>query len=288
MATYRGRTDEMTQVTLPSAIEIVAWDRPRAAPGARVGLDVRTRFVGNGAQAQVQLRDGSGTRFQTFAEGITASRLRADVLVPRDARDSLVAEVRLPNHGLQASSPPLPLTPPIAVRDATWRKDGAEAAESRRGDVLALTAAVDGAPDGLEAEIAIFEHDADGAHDLITRFPVIVRHQQVEAEWEFEYHEDTDDLPTDDETEDGYRPPEYFFEVDVGGVREESDRLEFQDWVELHRTDADGAPISGANYILHLADGTTREGSLDASGTAREDGLPPGPLRVEFPDRETL
>jgi hypothetical protein len=281
MATYRGQTDETTQVTLPSAIEIVVWDRPCAAPGARVGLDVRTRFVSNGAQAQVQLRDGSGQTHRTFAEGITAGRLRADVLVPRNARDSLTAEVRLPRHGLQAVSPPLPLTPPITVRDVTWQKDGGEATEARRGDILTLTAAVDGAPDGLEAEIAIFEHDADDAHDLITRFPVIVRHEQVEAEWEFEYHEDTDDIPTENEDPDGYRPPEYFFEVDVGGVRAESEPVVFQDWVEFVFRDAYGTPRQDIEeVVLQLPDGSERREPVGPTGRVQLDDLPPGRTHI--------
>lgn len=282
---HKGDTDTVTTVALPSAIDRVGWNRSRAAPGAHVGLDVRTRFVGNGAQVQVQLRDASGTPHRTFTEGITAGRVRANIPVPADARDALVADVTLPQHGLQASSPPLLLTPPVTVRDAMWRADGAEAREARRGDVLTLTAAVDGAPDGLEAEITVFEHDADGAHDLVTRFPALVRNQKVETEWLFEYHEDTDDIPADDEMETGYQHPEYFFRVDVGGVRAESGRLPFQDWIEFFIRDPLGSVLPNWTCAVRFPDGDTRRATTDAHGVLRLDNIPPGPCTVDlYPD----
>lgn len=283
MSEHKGQTNEVTEVKLPSAIEQVAWTQSQAAPEGTVGLEVFTRFVGNGAPVEIKLTDKQGRTHGTFKDGLYANRLRAEVQVPPKAKDALFAEVKLSKHGLSQKSPPLLLIPPVTIRNAKW-----SAQEARRGDVLTLSADVKGAPDGREAQITIFEHDADGAHDRITQFVAYVEREHVEAEWEYEYHEDTDDIPTDEEAEQGYAPPEYFFRVEVGGVAEDSELLTFKDWIELHRRSADGTPVANARYELHLADGTTREGTLDEEGRAREEDLPPGPLTYTFPDRNAL
>ncbi|HHP7238378.1 hypothetical protein [Longibacter sp.] len=288
MPTHRGSTNETHQIQLDSAIEVVSWSRRQAAPGSRVGLQIQTHFVGNGAVVQIQLRDQAGTTFQTYTEALTANRLRAQIPVPGDAEDILFADITLPDHGLSATSPPLSLLPRIQLDDLQWIKDGEDVTEARRGDVLTLSASATGAPDGTEAELVILEHDADGAHDLVTRFPTKINGEKVEAEWEFEYVEDTDDIPADGDAEDGYQHPEYIFRVDVGGLQARSNLITFKDWFEIQRVSEDGTPISDERYVLHLANGKTREGSLDADGTAREEDLPPGPISFEFPDRKSL
>jgi len=280
----KGSTGEVHVVHLSSAIDVVTWSRRQAAPGARVGLQLRTHFIGNGARVQIQLRDQAGTTFQTYTEGLTANRLRAQIPVPGDAEDILFADITLPDHGLSATSPPLSLLPRIQLDDLQWIKDGEEATEARRGDVLTLSASATGAPDGTEAELVILEHDADGAHDLVTRFPTKIHGEKIEAEWEFAYVEDTDDIPADPELEDGYAHPEYFFRVDVAGLREGSDVVAFQDWVRIVVEDDFGEPASSADYVLHLPNGTQRRGVLDETGALHETDLPPGPIRVECPD----
>jgi hypothetical protein len=282
MPTHRGSTNETHQIQLDSAIDVVSWSRRQAAPGARVGLQLNTHFVGNGAVVQIQLRDQAGTTFQTYSEALTANRLRAQIPVPGDAEDILFADITLPDHGLSATSPPLSLLPRIQLDDLQWLKDGEEATEARRGDVLTLSASATGAPDGTEAELVILEHDADGAHDLVTRFPTKITGEKIEGEWEFAYVEDTDDIPADGDAEDGYQHPEYIFRVDVGGLQATSDLITFKDWIEIRARDAFRTPVADASYTLHLPDGTQREGTLDSDGLAREEDLPPGPIRVEF------
>ncbi|MFQ5551509.1 MAG: hypothetical protein ACE5FJ_09775, partial [Gemmatimonadales bacterium] len=209
---------------------------------------------------------------------IYGNRFAAEVRVPPDAERALYATVTLPAHGLERRSPALRLLPVIEVTNAVWSEEVA-----RRGDVLTLSADVEGAPDGIEATLTIYEHDADGAHDLVTRFPVYVENNRVEAEWEFEYHEDTDDIPTSEEAEQGYQAPEYFFRVNIGGVGADSGLLQFRDWIQVELVNAEGRPVPEADYELTLPDGTTRTGTLDDNGIAREEDVPPGPVRLVFP-----
>jgi hypothetical protein len=277
MSEHKGQTDKVTTVTLPSAVEAVQWAVVRAAPGATVGLDVFTRFVGNGATLQIKITDHRGTTHGSFKDQIHNNRLSAEVPVPPKAREALYAEVSFPKHGLSGSSPALLLTPPIEVDAAAWSQS-----EARRGDVLTLSADVRGAPDGTGARIEIFEHDADGAHDPVTTFQTLVDGGGVAAEWEYEYHEDTDDIPRDEEAGSGYRPPEYFFRVEVEGITAESDLLTFKDWIEIELLDNLGQPQANRSYEIHFPDGSSQSGTLDANGRAEVKDAPPGPYQVLF------
>jgi len=49
-----------------------------------------------------------------------------------------------------------------------------------------------------------------------------------------------------------------------------------------------GEPIADIKYVLHLPDGSQREGAVDANGYAREEDIPPGRVRVEFKDLDDL
>ncbi len=278
MSTYQGETDQIHPITLASTLEQVYWTRTAAAPGSRVGLEVFTHHVGHGAAMTIALTDEEGHRHGSFVDRIYGNRFAAELQVPPEARSALYATVTLAAHGLEQCSPALRLFPIIAVTNAAWSQDVA-----RRGDILTLTAEVTGAPDGVEGTLKIYEHDADGAHDLITQFPVYVENDSIEAEWEFEYHEDTDDIPTAEEATRGYRAPEYFFRVDVGGIRAESGLLRFRDWVHVELISALGRPVPEADYELTLADGSTRTGTLDDNGIALEEDVPPGPVRLVFP-----
>lgn len=279
MAKHKGQTDKTHQVKLPSSIERVQWSDLRAAPGGTVGLEIYTRYVGNGARLKIRLTDHRGTTHGTYKAQIHNDHLSTDIQVPPKAEKALYAEVNFSKHGLKQKSPALVLTAPVTVENAAWSKS-----EARRGDVLTLSADVEGVPDGTEATIEILEHDEDGAHDPVTELSALVEKKKVEAEWKYEYHEDTDDLPTEEEAEKGYQPPEYFFRVEVEGITAESGLLTFKDWVEIEFRDESGERVPEKKYVIHLADGSKREGTLDAEGYAKEENVPPGPIKVSFPD----
>ena len=273
---HNAPTGEVTTVTLASSVESVAWTAAEAAPGGEVGLEVQTRFVGRGARLDVTLTDGDGARFGPFSDTLWSDRFRTRIAVPPDATGVLVAEAKLPRRGVQATSPPLLLAPRVQVADAKW-----SASEARRGDVLTLTASARGAADGTPARLSIWEHDADGAHDPITEISAEVAGEQVEAEWAYEYHEDTDGIATAEEAERGYHPPEYFFRCDVLGVTAESGLLTFKDYLDVALADESGAPSPDQRVVAVLADGSRQEARTDADGRARFEGLPPGPVHLE-------
>jgi len=285
LSEHNGQTDEVTKIELPSSIQQVLWSKSQAAVGGEVSLDVFTHYVGNGSDLEIEFTDHAGKSIAKYKEKIAGNHFRASIIIPDKAEKALYANVELPKHSLKQKSAPLLVLPQIKITNVKWDKK-----EARRGDILKLTADIEKVSDGTEAEIEIWEHDADEAHDLITKFPAIVENGKVEMEWEYEYHEDTDEIPTQEEKEkygEEYNPPEYFFTVTVRGVKagqnQESGLLTFRDWIEILLTNGPEEPISDEPYILYLPDGETIEGKTDNDGFVRHEKIPPGKIFVAFP-----
>lgn len=286
MTAHQTQTDQIKKVQLASAIERVLWTKRMATSGGLVGLEIFTHYVGNGSSLEIELSDQTGKNFSKYKEKISGNRFWTQIKVPAEAKQAFYANVKLPKHGLQMKSNPLILLPPVEITNAKWDKK-----EARRGDVLKLTADVKGAEDETEGEIEIWEYDSDGGHDFITKFPVLVKNKKVEVEWEYEYHEDTDEIPTEEELQkygNHYNPPEYFFRVRIGGISADSPLLQFKDWIEIGLKAEDENPIPDQDYILYLADGTERKGKLDQNGYAKLENIPPGKCYVEwvYPEEE--
>jgi hypothetical protein len=55
-------------------------------------------------------------------------------------------------------------------------------------------------------------------------------------------------------------------------------------WVEFVLLDMEGNPVSGQRYKVGLPDGTTRQGTLDATGTVRVEGIRHGTCTISFVD----
>lgn len=168
---------------------------------------------------------------------------------------------------------------PRLITNARWGQGVA-----RRGDIVKMLADTQGISDGTEAMISIYEHDQDGAHDFITKFATTVKQNKIESKWDFKYHKDTDEIPTAEESEKGYNPPEYFFEVTFEGQKAKSGLLDFKDWIEIKLVNILEEPVGDEEYVLHLPDGQQRKGKLDSKGYAIERDIPPGKCKVEFPN----
>ncbi|HLG32068.1 MAG TPA: hypothetical protein VI362_03440 [Ignavibacteriaceae bacterium] len=276
---HSGDTDKKQEIKLESSIEQILWTKNSSSPGGKIGIEVFTKFVGNNSEQKIEISDKSGKTFETIKGKIIGNHYWKEITVPEKAKDELYAEVKLSKHSLSKKSLVLYLFPLVEIKNLKWDKD-----EVHRGDVLKLTADIKGLADGNQAEIQIWEHDADQAHDLITKFPVTIKNQKVEAEWEFQYVDDTDDIPTGEESENGYQWPEYFFRVIAAGKSADSGLLKFKDSIEINLQFDDGEGIADEEYIIILPDGKEIKGSLDKNGYAREDKIPPGKFEISFPN----
>ena len=54
-------------------------------------------------------------------------------------------------------------------------------------------------------------------------------------------------------------------------------------WIEIELVDEEDAPVPGVPYKVTLPDNKVAEGTLDATGFARIDGIDPGTCKVSFP-----
>ncbi len=55
-------------------------------------------------------------------------------------------------------------------------------------------------------------------------------------------------------------------------------------WVEIELVDTDGNPVPGEEYQIVVPGGTTVDGTLDAQGQARVEGIDPGTCQITFPN----
>lgn len=281
MEKHSGKTGKIKDVKLLSSIEQVTFTENRAAAGGKIGLNVFTKYVGNNSDIRIEIKDKSGKSGGTVKGKITGNRFWKNIEIPDNLKDELTATVKLSKHGLEKKSNTIILLPPVKITNVKWDKD-----EAKRGDILKLTADVKGCYDGAETKVEIYEHDDDGAHDLVVSFPALVKNQKIKTEWEFQYMGDTDDIPTEDESEKGYKNPEYFFRVSLGGVSQDSGLLKFKDWMEIKVENEFGRKLKDLEYTLILPDGKKKKGKLNDEGIISEDNLPPGKCLIEFPDVE--
>ncbi len=54
-------------------------------------------------------------------------------------------------------------------------------------------------------------------------------------------------------------------------------------WVEIAMADQEGHPVAGVAYRITVPGGTVVEGSTDAKGRGRVDGIDAGTCRITFP-----
>jgi hypothetical protein len=286
-------TGEEHQIELVSRIEIATWRTGCAIAGRRMPVEVLTAFVGEGATIRLIARDSSGQDLSTAEGAIYNNRFVGDLDIPADveAGDTVHVHVELPDHGLDSDSNRIPVRV-LRVTNLQWSES-----EARSGDELTLSADVEGVASETAALITIYEYDRDQDHDRLTEIETHVLDGRIEVRWEYAYHEDADEIPSQEEMAEyggEYNPPEYFFTVTIAGVEfgreaQDSGRLAFRSWVDIRLLDPQGEPIPNVNYTLQLPNGEERSGTLDDAGEAREEDVPPGRCRVEFapPDSGT-
>lgn len=275
MSEHKGKTNKINEIKLESGIDRVVWSEGAISAGGKAGLQVDTHFVGNGSEIKVEIKDAKGKNLGNFTKKITGNKFWTEIEIPEKAEGSVTATVKLPKHNAEMKSNEMTVFPPIKITNLKWDKN-----EAKRGDILKLTADVKGMYDGAEAKIEIYEHDDDGAHDPVVSFPVSVKNQKIETQWEFQYVDDTDDIPTHEEAENGYNNPEYFFRVNIGGVSKDSGLLRFKDWIEIEWTYGGGYPASNKNFKLVSADGNETNGTFDELGKFRIENVSPGPFNI--------
>jgi uncharacterized Zn-binding protein involved in type VI secretion len=170
----------------------------------------------------------------------------------------------------------------IAILNAQWSKK-----EARDGETLKMSAEAIGFESSAKAVFKVWEKDINAADKLITTIEgVEVKGDKVEAQWQYEYIDDTEDTPEgpNQDSRTKYQNPSYYFTVTIDDCRARSPILGYKDFVELQLEDSSGSSIANARYRVFLSDGEVREGQLDGNGYKKIEDVPTGKWGVEFPD----
>ena len=286
MTEYRKSTDTAHQVQLASKLVHAIWVSRAVCAGEKAPFEVWTQFVGNGADIQVTAQDDKGKTLGKV-KGQLFGNYFADVIdLPTKAGESMTFTAKLPKHSLQKKSGVCQILPPVRITNQKWGEK-----EVRRGDRVSLSADVENVVDGREVLIFIYEHDRDGAHDFITRFPCKVENGRIEAEWSYAYHDDTDEIPTDPEMKKsgkGYSAPTYFWVAEYGRktVRRQTGVgvAGVQGLARSRSGRQHRRPVADEKYEVEFADGSKKSGRLDKNGQAQIKDVPPGKADIRYPD----
>lgn len=285
---FTKSTDTEHEIKLTSSLIYAEWCSGLAFSSQTVSFEVVTSFVGNGAKIKITGKSEGGKKLGKIKDKIKNNKYIGRFEIPDDIEigDEIYFEVGLSKNGIDGESNRIPVYPAPKVSNMKW-----SAKEARRGDVLKLTADVGNVISGTEVLVTIYEYDRDKAHDKIAEIPAEIENEKLELLWEYEYHEDTDEIPSQEELDRygaSYNPPEYFFTIKIGeteyGLEQESGILEFKDWIEITLENDIGEPVPNAEYVVRLPDGQEKRGNLDSDGKVRIDGIPPGRFNVFFPN----
>jgi hypothetical protein len=280
------QTDSENEIKLESSLIYSIWKEGSAFAGCKAEFEIGTAFVGNGAKIKIKGKSENGKKLGNITDTIRNNKYIGQFDIPEDTEigDQIYFEVKLSKNGLDGESERIPVFLAPKLKSISWNQE-----EARRGDLVTLSAEVEDVEDNTEVLLVIYEYDEDKAHDLICEIPATVKGGKIEVKWEYEYHEDTDEIPTKEELEQygsSYNPPEYFFTIKLGnfelGKEQESGLLKFKDYIEIELHDPTGQPIPNEEYTLILPDGSEREGQLDRNGYAIENGIPPGKCKIKF------
>ncbi len=284
---FNKATDSQHQEKLESTLLSALWRAGVAIAGETAEFEVLTSFVGQGADIKITGKSEKGKKLGKVSGQMKNNKFVGSLDIPDDLKrdDAVFFEVDLSKNGIKDESNHIPVLP-IKVSNMKW-----SAKEARRGDLLKLTADVKGCYEGTEVIVTIYEYDRDNIHDKIIDIPAEINKEKLELMWEFQFYNDTGEIPTDEELKNyggKYSNPEYFFTLKIAGVefgkKQESGLLTFKDSYETQLVDRDGQPIPDRDYELLLPDGTKSKGKTDKEGKIFLKDVPPGNITIEFPE----
>jgi len=164
---------------------------------------------------------------------------------------------------------------------------------ARNGEKVKLLMEGIGFEKGAEAAFEIWVKDIGRPDRKAKTFSEIaISGGKAEAEWTYSF--ESIEEPTTDTAEEsgeqrrGYSSPRFYFIVTAGSQRTKSQVLDYKDYVEIELVDKDGNAMANEEYILRFSNGEVRRGTLNGSGTAREEKVPPSRHTVEYPNQPTV
>ena len=289
--------DAFAVVTLDSALEWAAWDRPVAVSGTSARLSVQGTFVGEGAPVHVDVTDARGRRLARADGQMHRDVSTVEIALPRDAEGVAIAVARIPDLGLEVASGPLVVLPWIEL-SPRWERDGRPARCAHHGETVSLVVDVDARRDLLPELEGVPVHLAvrSGSPPVpVVELRGVVRDREVRVEWlasmptprleivrqgALDRAADRAGLPRG-EPPYRYERPAFTFEAWLHTARALSPELPVADTLTLSVADVStGTAAAGRAVDLVWPDGSTEELALDADGRLTVGEAPPGPVEV--------
>jgi hypothetical protein len=284
-------SDSPQRFTVQSNLIYAIWKAKAAYANCDAMFEIRTSFVGEGAQVKIKGKTENGKNLGSMDATMYGNRLIGFFPLPQNAPpdDFAYLEVKLPKQSLRGETNRIPIRPQIKVQQMQWSTQ-----QAQRGDTLTLTVDFQSAiPNDTDALIIIYEYDPSGSHDPICKIPTTIQNNKIKVQWEFQYHNDTGEIPTHQELQphgSSYAHPEYFFVVVLDEIRiganQESGLLRFKDGVGYTVYDEGFNILPNEQFKIQFADGSSRNGTTDANGVLNIAAVPPGKIVIEFPNKQ--
>jgi hypothetical protein len=285
LPTYTKPSDATHKIQLQSHLIYAIWSHPRAHAGQEAALEVRTSFVGNGAQIKITCRTDNGKKLDKIEGKVLNNRFEGTVLIPDNVKpnDMIYFEAELPNLGLKDESNSIPVRPAIRVTTIQWGRQ-----EVKRQDIVTMKCQFQsGVGDDDDAIVVIYEHNPNSCDIKVVSIPTVIKNNKIELQWEFNYQDPTGQIPTDAEMQPyqkNYANPRFYFMVVVDGIKigenRESGLIMFKDSLEIKIEDEFGDPVANSAVSCNLPDGNVMNLTTDNSGVISQT-IPPGKIVIE-------
>jgi hypothetical protein len=289
MPTFQVPTDTAHKIKLESHLIYALWMNKRAHAGQEAQVEVKTSLVGNGAKIKITCKNENGKKLDKVEGVVFNNKFEGVVLIPDNVKsdEMIFFEAELPKHSLKGESNLIPVRPAIKVSQLQWDRP-----EVKRKDVVTLTCQFQsGVEDDDDAAVLIYERNPNSCDIKVVSIPTVIENNKIEMQWEFDYQDETEQIPTDDEMKPykkKYAQPQFYFIVTVDGVKvgenRESGVLKFVEELTLECANTDVHTAADVSYSVLMADGKEVTGSFGSDPKTTIPGIKPGPLEIQLSD----
>lgn len=134
---FTKASDEEHKIKIDSNLLYAVWKSGCARGGADADFEVRTSFVGQGADIEITGKGDDYGKIKKIKDKIHNNRYNGKMPIPNDITpgDNVWFEVKLSKQSLKGKSNAIPGMPEPVLTKIQWDKK-----EARRGDIVKLQA----------------------------------------------------------------------------------------------------------------------------------------------------
>lgn len=275
---HRGQIGTPLEIRLSSAIVRATWSAPAASQGGEIFLQAELRFVANGSEVQVDVRDDQGKTVGTVKGKTFSGTFRQAYRIPKTESKTLVFVAKLPAHKLEATSPPLQILPHVEIAKPTCKDpSGKSLTEIGAESTLTTTWEIHGALPGTTFEARVLAHIPDHAETCIWKGSTTVEQLKASIAWSPRLPSEEGVVPCQHDrkpTGETYQNPEFVVEGVCQGIKAPPLRIPYVSWVEF-----DLGAVRG-EVDLQFPDGRTETKLIPENGLVRVAGPKAGKIGI--------